>query len=79
MNGTSAPSPRATSAISGLSDDTISRSSCRAFCAASMVCAINGLPPRQRMFFLGRLREPPRARITPNTPLLFMSGAMCIP
>src|SRR5262245_58350491 len=67
MNGTSAPSDRATLAMSDASVDRITRSNAPDSRAASAVYAINGLPPSRRRFFPGSPFDPPRAVITPRT------------
>src|SRR5882724_6270498 len=66
--GTSAPARRATSAIDRSSVETIRRSIALLAKAASIVQAINDLPPRSARFLPGSRFEPPRAVTRPRTP-----------
>src|SRR5712692_2122888 len=66
MNGTSAPWRRASSAISGLSVETMKRLRSRASRAEATAWPIRLSAPSRRRFLPGRPLEPPRAGIMPK-------------
>ncbi len=64
--GTSAPWRLASSAISGLSVETMRRASSAASRAEATACPMSESAPSLRRFLPGRPLEPPRAGMTPK-------------